>query len=1206
MIAAEMLVRIAADVAQLKSGMEEAKASVTNASAGMEQALGIAKNALIAFVGVGSVMSFANMIGGIIESRKALGELAITTGMSAAALLEFSKIGSYTGQTMDSIAGMSVKLSKGLATATNDTKGAAAGVTALGLNWREIKNMAPEDQMLAIAQRMGEYKDGADKTALATLLFGRSGATALPFLKDLGEQASTVAGKLTEQEIATKKVAVAMATDYENNLKKLSKQQDAWKKDVADGMLPALDEISKALVAVGSGANGVGNSISQVAKDGTFSDWIRGATIGLSYLIDVGQALVNVIRIIGLTLTGMVAATVTSVSSIGESFGKLATGDFKGATESMKAGFEGVKAIGEATGEDVAKVWGAKLLGEQFRDRLKEVKGLGAETKETGTKTLDLSDALTKAGKVTDEYAAAMKRLAAQIAAAKQAGEDYIITSDKLQAEAQNALDLGRQLNAQEKAVYDLDEKITQGKIILTAAQYAMRIETIANTEAMREELKQQQESRKENEASLDAIYKKTEGIRAETEKMQAENDTILLTVEQMRALKLTRIEEMAVAQDKLAQWAEENMLGQAVVQTHKDLADAYRKSAAEVDRGDHLKAAKAAADEWRKTVDSVYTGLTDALARAFDSGKGFFDTLWNGIRDTFSKSTMKLVVQTVSGLAIGGATGDANAMTSGLSGLTQLGKMATTVGDMFKSGGIMDGANGFATNITNSVSKVAESLFDHGFEALGTSLETYSATIGTYAQMAGEAFGYLNATVLASQGKWGAAIGSAAGTYFFGPLGGQIGAAIGGLVDKLFGNETNIKHGGAYTMGAQGTDPTKMWGPGGGDFPEQMAQRAMQGTVKGINSLFALMESKTRIANFSAGAETDGTKNEGYSFAGGTLNNGTKFGDIQSGGAFGHDSHNQAGKAATDKDAMGNYLQEMSQATLEALQAATDVPKAIRDQLKGIDIEALTGTELSGLTTAIMDIIRGTTLLRAALNTLPFENLKNLSFDAASGLVTMAGGLDKLLGKLQSYYDNYYTTDEKNTSSAGKISAELKAAGIDPSTISTKDDFRKAFEGLNASTEAGRTQITAMLNVATGFASIAEWLKTNKESLGQAGDKATPTEALLTTMTTTGQTNATATAAVVVGVDQSNILLTGISATITTGNTAIVNAVSNQNAALGGIVTAVNAVVSVANATAAAATAAVAGVAQLATNAGLTNSQPNYRYNLGGGEHTV
>ncbi|MGY8903203.1 MAG: hypothetical protein ACKVIH_01480 [Burkholderiales bacterium] len=67
-----------------------------------------------------------------------------------------------------------------------------------------------------------------------------------------------------------------------------------------------------------------------------------------------------------------------------------------------------------------------------------------------------------------------------------------------------------------------------------------------------------------------------------------------------------------------------------------KATAAAARASAAVVGR--------VTLDEWRKTTEQIESSLTDALLRAFESGKGFFSTLWDGIKNLFKTTVLRLL----------------------------------------------------------------------------------------------------------------------------------------------------------------------------------------------------------------------------------------------------------------------------------------------------------------------------------------------------------------------------------------------------------------------------------------------------------------------------------------------------------------------------------------------------------------------------------
>jgi hypothetical protein len=132
-------------------------------------------------------------------------------------------------------------LSKALFTQNEDSKGAAAAIRALGLDFEKFKNLTPDQQMYEVAKALDRFQDGSEKSAAAMLLFGKQGAQLLPFLKELAERGLDVAKVTTQQAEEAKK--------YEDNLRALAAAGEEWKKTLASDMLPTLLEFSRELVA---------------------------------------------------------------------------------------------------------------------------------------------------------------------------------------------------------------------------------------------------------------------------------------------------------------------------------------------------------------------------------------------------------------------------------------------------------------------------------------------------------------------------------------------------------------------------------------------------------------------------------------------------------------------------------------------------------------------------------------------------------------------------------------------------------------------------------------------------------------------------------------------------------------------------------------------------------------------------------------------
>ena len=228
----ELSIALRADVARLQADMNEAKQAVSGAMKDIEQYVGYAKTAFLSLGGVLSVNAFKDAIGGAIEFKARLLDLSAQTGIGVEALGALGKTGKLTSTSLDDITAASAKLSKAVQTQNEDSKGAAQAIAALGLNFNTFKALRPEEQMLAVAKAMAGFADGAGKTADAMLLFGKSGATLLPFLRDLGDR-TDLNSKQTEE-------ASRQAKEYENNLKKITAAGGMWKDQLANAMLPAL------------------------------------------------------------------------------------------------------------------------------------------------------------------------------------------------------------------------------------------------------------------------------------------------------------------------------------------------------------------------------------------------------------------------------------------------------------------------------------------------------------------------------------------------------------------------------------------------------------------------------------------------------------------------------------------------------------------------------------------------------------------------------------------------------------------------------------------------------------------------------------------------------------------------------------------------------------------------------------------------------
>jgi len=253
-----LTIEMAANVAKLQKDMADSKAVVGSAMKDIEAAVNVAKSAFIAMTGVAGIGALKGIVLGSIESVAKLHDLSIQAGMTVEALSALNAVGKATGTGADTIAAASNKMSKAMASSNEDSKGAATALKALGLSFDEFQHMSPDERMKKTAEAMNLFKDGGQKSAAAMMLFGKTGAEMLPFMRDLAVAGELHAKVTTEQAEA--------AHQFEVSMGRLKANGDAWKKSLALELLPTLNELVEVLLTIKKSTSEQGSVIGESLK----------------------------------------------------------------------------------------------------------------------------------------------------------------------------------------------------------------------------------------------------------------------------------------------------------------------------------------------------------------------------------------------------------------------------------------------------------------------------------------------------------------------------------------------------------------------------------------------------------------------------------------------------------------------------------------------------------------------------------------------------------------------------------------------------------------------------------------------------------------------------------------------------------------------------------------------------------------------------
>nr|WP_255632062.1 tape measure protein [Rhodoferax sp. U2-2l] len=479
-------------------------------------------------------------------------------------------------------------------------------------------------------------------------------------------------------------------------------------------------------------------------------------------------------------------------------------------------------------------------------------------------------------------------------------------------------------------------------------------------------------------------------------------------------------------------------------INAQKALAGIYRSGEA-LDAVDDLqKANKRAAEASEKYWE-------DALMRAFESGKGFFESLWSTIKNTLKTQVLKVTVQGVMGSLGIGAAGAASAQGVGGS-LGDLGGLGNLLMQGKSAWNAITSSGGNLTNfLLDSTANVADSLLQAGFETAGNAAYDFAEVMAKNADIingAGSVLGYASAFNSLANGEYGKAAGQAIGTYIMPGIGTIVGSFIGSAVDSMFG-------------GGGGPKTESSYGPSAGRGNTSSSGLAGSFAL-GVESAWEALAKQLEISTaLKVGAfvsvDSAGTAKTQLATSG-TVNGQNIYSRAGRGGGY-----ENVGRSPEELQAA---LNEETTRILFAALKASDLPQQYKTYLSGI------GNTVAEMSTA-MSNVAVVHDFNKALASMPFESLKNLSFDAAKGLIEVSGGLENFSARLGTYYSLFYSESERLDQSTANIAKALAQVNVTMPT--TKDEFRALVDGLNLSTEAGRTAYTVMMAVAPEFAAVAD-----------------------------------------------------------------------------------------------------------------------------------
>ncbi len=184
-----------------------------------------------------SVGIFSKLIDNSIKAMDELHKLSMITGQSVESLSAMRSAAKESGVEFEGVAKASTILSKNMLEIARGGGKAQATFEELGLSVKDSNGQlkSSDQMMLEVAKSLAGMTNETQRVAYAQQLFGKAGATILPFLMSLAERGLDNA-KVTKQQAAE-------AHKFEVAITKMQSASKAWFMHLASELLPTLTKL---------------------------------------------------------------------------------------------------------------------------------------------------------------------------------------------------------------------------------------------------------------------------------------------------------------------------------------------------------------------------------------------------------------------------------------------------------------------------------------------------------------------------------------------------------------------------------------------------------------------------------------------------------------------------------------------------------------------------------------------------------------------------------------------------------------------------------------------------------------------------------------------------------------------------------------------------------------------------------------------------
>lgn len=479
----ELLIDMAADVARLRADMTKATSVVDSAVSKMQASVDGLKKGIAGLAAGLTVGAFALAIKQQLELADAMAKTAERTGLQLKDVAGLKLAFDMSGVSADKLETSLGKMAKNMA------EGSKA-FEAMGVQTRNADGTlrSTRDVLGDVADKFAGYRDGAEKTALAQELFGKSGTEMISVLNGGAEALAESDAQARRLGLTLDEDATAKAVQFNDTLSLLQAGGEGFTRQIAGRLAPTLASLASELLS-NVGQSESLNTIS-AALSTTLKVLYSAGAIGAQIFANLGRAVGAGAAAIMAVLRGDFAAAkdiMADVSSVNaaawkdqlESLGRLWNDTGAAGVQAMAtvaAAADRAAPIVEKPGNSAKKsLKAAKDVAMELYQQL-TMKDVGLDPK--FFEQLNQLHGLYTSGRIgIDEYRKAVELLTEKQEFAKQLRQDLISQAQLANQIAEQAID------AEEKHRQTVEGQIKTGREMLENIKFETAALTMTNAE---------------------------------------------------------------------------------------------------------------------------------------------------------------------------------------------------------------------------------------------------------------------------------------------------------------------------------------------------------------------------------------------------------------------------------------------------------------------------------------------------------------------------------------------------------------------------------------------------------------------------------------------------------------------------------------------------------------------------------------------------